>query len=204
MARTDDILDYWFGPADGPEYGTKRDFWFNSGAGSGPDTDAEINRRFLAEYERGVAGAYDGWAGATMSCLALVLLFDQFPRNMFRGEARAYATDRRARDMAVAAIDRGDLERLLEVQQSFLFLPLEHSEDIADQRRCLALNETLSDGEYRTNGIRHAIEHMEIIERFGRFPHRNAILGRESTPGELEYLTENGDLHFGTRKWEDR
>src|SRR5262249_17810026 len=142
-------------------------------------------RRFLPLYEDAAAGRLRAWQADPRECLALVVLLDQFPRNMFRGEPRAFATDGLARDAARALLPRpGELtpdERL------FAYLPFEHSESLADQDlACERMND------FEPDLLRYALRHREIIARFGRFPHRNAILGRTSTPEETEFLKEPG------------
>src|SRR5215211_5695999 len=137
--------------------------------------DAAIRARFLATYEAAAAGKLAHWESTAEGALALVILLDQFPRNMFRASARTYAADPLAR--AVAA----DL-------RTFFYLPFMHSEAVADQERCVMLYRALGDAE----SLRYAEDHADIIRRFGRFPHRNAVLGRETTPDEQAFLTGGG------------
>ena len=180
-SRIDDILDFWFG---GPQHGGDRKVWWKKN----PAFDAKVERRFHADYTEAAAGRREGWREAPRNCLALILLLDQFPRNMFRGEARTYATDGQALAAAKHAIERGSDQLLPPVERQFVYLPFEHSEDLADQRRSIELFRGLGD-DY---SLDYAVRHLEIIERFGRFPHRNAILGRETTPEEAEFLTQRG------------
>jgi uncharacterized protein (DUF924 family) len=188
MDRANEVLDFWFGSPDSVEYGTERDFWFSGGA----EIDAQIRDRFLALYEEAAAGTLDHWRQVRHGCLALILLLDQFPRNMFRGEARAFATDAKALACARHAITQGfDRDRPAGHLQ-FFYLPFEHSEDIGDQRRSEQLMRSLPEYEEKSLHIRYAVLHREVIERFGRFPTRNADLGRKNTPEEDAFLMETG------------
>jgi len=173
--RAEAILEFWFrGDAE-------RKQWFSKD----PSFDDEIRARFLSLYEEGVRGAFTAWRNSPRSCLALIVLLDQFPRNMFRGSARAFATDALALDAARHAIASGHDRALSKTERTFIYLPFEHSENLADQERALALFAGHPNAEW-------AQRHYEIIKRFGRFPHRNAILGRQSTPAEIEFLREPG------------
>lgn len=138
-------------------------------------------------HENALAGRLDAWAESIDGALALVIALDQFPRNMFRGTPRAFAADAKAREIADQAISRGFDRVLLPPKRGFLYLPFEHSEKLEDQKRCVALFEAAGDD---ADGLLWAVKHLRIIERFGRFPHRNRILGRESTPEEIEFLTQ--------------
>jgi uncharacterized protein (DUF924 family) len=173
------VLEFWFDPA--LDSGQRNKRWF----GKDPTFDAEIRRRFLTLYEKGAAGQLDAWKDSSRECLSLVILLDQFPRNMFRGEARAFAADAKARDAARALLPRAG--ELSPDERLFAWLPFEHSESLDDQN--LACNLIAPLGEEL---LRYAERHREIIERFGRFPHRNAILGRASTPEEMEFLKQPG------------
>jgi len=188
MSEWQDILDFWFA-------GNRHAFrqcWFRPD----PAFDAAIAARFGAALGPAMAGALDGWAAAPSGALALCLLLDQFPRNLHRGTERAYAADAKAREVARAAVlrDRHDLA-LTPVERIFLYLPFEHSEDMADQNLSVALFEGLRDDPAMRapgGGIDYAWRHWLVIRRFGRFPHRNAALGRASTPEELAYLAQPG------------
>lgn len=148
--------------------------------------------RFLADCNLAAEGRLAHWQEHPNSCLALILLLDQFPRNIFRGTPRAFATDAMALQAAERAVgDRFD-EQLLPVQRWFLYLPFEHSEHLEHQHRSIALFDTLRDDPDSASTIDYAYRHLRVIERFGRFPHRNAILGRESTPEEQEFLLQPG------------
>jgi uncharacterized protein (DUF924 family) len=150
--------------------------------------DAAITSRFGALYERLSKEPPPTSSLSPALALASLIVLDQFPRNMFRGTARAFATDPAARKIARAAVDAGLDRALGKDARLFIYLPFEHSEDLADQERSVALMADLGDAEYD----RYAIAHREIIRRFGRFPHRNALLGRVSTPDEIEFLKEPG------------
>lgn len=172
----DDVLRFWFGDEDEP-----REEWWRKDE----EFDREIRDRFGALYEEAASGALDGWRETAEGSLALVIALDQFPRNMFRGDPRSYATDEKARETARYAVDRAFDRELSPVRRSFLYMPFMHSEDLEDQRRSVELFEGMDPGGY-------AIRHREIVERFGRFPHRNAVLGRDTTPEEAEFLREPG------------
>lgn len=166
-------------------------FWGHAGAGRwfqpGAAFDADFRDRFLATHEAAARGDLPAWCQEAEGALALVLLLDQFPRNAFRGTPRMYATDPQARAAADAAIDAGfDLAVAPELRQ-FFYLPFMHSERLQDLERCVALNEALG-GE----PLRYARHHRDIVARFGRFPHRNAILGRAGTVEEERFLREGG------------
>ena len=186
--RAGEILAFWFGRPDEPGYLERREAWFKKDDAF----DERIRAGFMADYERAAAGEYDMLTPAPLGALAVVILLDQFPRNMFRGTPRMYATDARALEIARAAIDQGLDARLSVVERTFFYLPFEHSEDIADQRRCAELAEAIEDHPDKEMLVEWSRRHLVIIERFGRFPHRNAILGRSSTPEELAFLDEPG------------
>jgi len=150
--------------------------------------DGEIRARFTGTYEAAGRGALDHWEETADGTLALLLLLDQFPRNLFRGEARAYATDAPARAVSDRAIARGIDREFPIPERQFFYMPLMHSEDLAAQERCLALFRDGGDAP----GIRHAEIHADIIRRFGRFPHRNRVLGRIATPEEQAFLDGGG------------
>ncbi len=142
----------------------------------------------MPTHEAAAAGKLTAWEQDAQGALALLILLDQFPRNMFRGSARAFATDPMARAIAAGALVRGFDARAPEGMRSFFFLPFEHSEDLADQERCIALNKAAGDAD----GLKWAEIHADIIRRFGRFPHRNAVLGRVTTPEEQAFLDGGG------------
>lgn len=184
MDPTRHVLDFWFGPSDSSEFGTYREAWF----AVDPTFDQAVRERFLNDYRRVAEGRLDGLAATAEGVLALVILLDQFPRNMFRGSAQAFATDAKALDTADTALARGFDRTFLPVQRLFLYLPFEHSETLADQERAVALFEALGDAKL----LEYAVQHRDIVRRFGRFPHRNQTLGRASTAEESAFLAESG------------
>jgi uncharacterized protein (DUF924 family) len=180
------LLDFWFGAPGTPEHDHPRDVWFKTN----PTFDAILHERFSRDHERAAAGEYAHWQGSPERCLALTLLFDQLPRNLFRGSARAYATDGQARAVARHAVEHGFDRASAPVRRWFFYLPFEHSEDLADQERSLELYASLPEGKDRDWCLYSARRHHEIIARFGRFPHRNRALGRVSTSVEEAFLRE--------------
>lgn len=188
MSQANKILDFWFGSPEQASYGKPRQAWFIKR----PEFDLEVRSRFIADYEQAAAGMLDEWKNSPLTCLALILLLDQFPRNMFRNTVQAFATDWQALSTAEYAIAQGYDRDLLPVQRWFIYCPFEHSENLEDQNRSVALFEQLSDDPDSADAIRYAVRHREAIVRFGRFPHRNAILGRSSTPEEEEFLKQPG------------
>jgi len=160
------------------------DKWFNKNTAF----DDDIRTRFLATYEAAVAGKLAEWEATPEGALALALVLDQFPRNMFRGNARTYAADPLARDVADRAIARGFDKLMAPRDRQFFYLPFEHSEDLADQERCCDLFRAAGD----MNMMQWAELHADIIRRFGRFPHRNQVLGRTTTPEEQAFLDGGG------------
>jgi len=175
-----DILDFWFLPLDDAGHGKPRRIWWEST----PEFDAESRRRFGALVDKAIAGALDSWRKSPDGALALILLCDQFPRNIHRRSARAFSGDAKARDAARFALARNYPAAYARDMRMFFFMPFQHSEVLADQEFCCALFATLGDAENE----KYAIEHRDIVARFGRFPHRNEVLGREGTPEELDYL----------------
>lgn len=160
------------------------DKWFQGGAAF----DEECRSRFLAAHHAAARREFEGWTQDTEGALALVLLLDQIPRNVFRGSAHAFATDGLARHYAVRAVDAGFDVQAEDGLRVFFYMPFEHSEEPADQDRAVALIEQLGNDVY----TKYAVEHRDVIARFGRFPHRNAALGRTSTPGEQAWLDAGG------------
>jgi len=177
--RAAEVLEFWFGT--GPERGKSHKRWFEKNAAF----DAEVRTRFLSLHER--VSAESLWLDSEANCLARIVVLDQFPRNMFRGQPRAFASDALALEAARLALSRGYDRDALPVERLFIYLPFEHSESLPDQLRACELMQPLGEELYD-----YALRHKAIIERFGRFPHRNAILGRTSTPEELEFLKEPG------------
>jgi uncharacterized protein (DUF924 family) len=150
--------------------------------------DAEVCRRFLGLWQNAAAGELSSWETSDDGALALVIVLDQFPRNMFRGDIRTYASDPQARGVAHRAIDRGVDARIDPALREFLYLPLMHSEHLPDQLRCIELSRAAGHAE----NLKWAEHHADIIRRFGRFPHRNSILGRATTADEQAFLDEGG------------
>ena len=182
--RPDDVLAFWFG--SGADYGKRHKRWFEKDVAF----DAEIKRQFLGLYEE-LAGNRE-WLDAPKDALARIVVLDQFPRQMFRGNARAFAADPLALEAAKLAVERGYDRSLLPVEKLFVYLPFEHSEVLADQVRACQLTQPLAAVAETDDVYRYACAHRDIIARFGRFPHRNAILGRVSTPEEVEFLKQPG------------
>jgi uncharacterized protein (DUF924 family) len=187
LVKADEVLDFWFGRDGEPGYGGFREEWFRKD----PEFDREVRDRFEELQERAAAGDLDGWRQDARGCLALVILLDQFPRNMFRGDPRSYATDRKAQETAEYAVDHALDRELPEFQRAFLYMPFMHSEDLGHQRRAVELFGTLQEWG-GSDPTHYAVLHMEIVERFGRFPHRNEVLGRATTPEEAEFLQQPG------------
>ncbi len=184
METAAEVLKFWFGDAPGE----RRKAWFTKD----PAFDAEIHSRFLDLHEAAARGELNGWNQAADTALALIVLADQFPRNMFRGEARAFASDPIALATANHVIARGWDAAMRPVERMFVYLPFEHSEVVADQERSLELFAPLGAFEPTKDTPDYARRHWEIVKRFGRFPHRNAALGRPDTPGEAEFLKRPG------------
>ena len=187
-ARAQAILNFWFGAPDTPEYLGPRSIWFKKNE----RFDSEIRAKHLGDYETAREGGHDDWREAAPSSLALVVTLDQFPRNMFRDDPQAFATDEKALQSAQDAIEKGFDKEALPHQRIFYYLPFEHSEDILMQERCLILIDTMPEFDLKSGYYDYALRHHKIIERFGRFPHRNAVLGRENTEDEREYLSQPG------------
>ncbi|WP_414527316.1 DUF924 family protein [Nodularia chucula] len=186
MSQAKTILEFWFGHPDAFDYGKPQADWFRENG----EFDQEIRNRFFSTYEKAAGGYLDNWIDAPDTCLALIILLDQFPRNMFRGQAEAFATDWEALSAAQQAVVRGYDSQLLPVQRWFIYLPFEHSENLSHQRQCVKLFQQLSHDPDSATAIEHSLIHKKIIERFGRFPHRNSILGRNSTVAEKEFLQQ--------------
>lgn len=179
MAEPADILAFWFG--DDPDL--KRDAWFKGG----PDFDAAC-RRFEPDWGRARTGALDDWLRAPKRLLAFVILTDQIPRNIFRDDARTHATDAQALAAAQRAVAAGWDAAMTKQERVFLYLPYEHAEDLAVQDESVALFRSLDDPDL----AQYAVAHRDIVARFGRFPHRNVMLGRATTAAEAAFLAEHG------------
>lgn len=182
------VLDFWFGPRSSGEHGLARKVWFRKD----PGFDNLIRDRFGALHARLEAGESVGWGESPDSLLARIIVLDQFSRNMFRDTPRAYASDALALECAGTMVDRGWDMGLLPVQRMFVYLPFEHSERMADQDRCVALMQRVAEDARLAEMPAWAEKHRVVVARFGRFPHRNAILGRECTAEEVEFLRQPG------------
>ena len=188
QAAAEAVLDFWFGRPGDPEHGSSRAPWFESDA----SFDRAVGAHCRALHEQAAAGELDAWAATPRGALALVILLDQVPRNLYRGTPRAFATDAQALGHARAALAAGFDQAMTPLERWFLYLPFEHSEALADQRRAVALFEALPDHPERDEALAFVRRHCEIIERFGRFPHRNAALGRPTTAQEQAFLDGGG------------
>ena len=188
-AMVDEVLAFWFGAPDDTGYGKPRQAWFRKDDGF----DAQIRARFLGEVEAAIAGQRNDRADGPRGALALLILLDQFPRNLFRNDARAFSGDALALELAGRAVEQGWDRDCLPVQRAFVYLPFEHSEALANQERSIALFTALgAEHPELAPYVDFAHRHHEVIVRFGRFPHRNAALGRPSTAAELDYLAQPG------------
>ena len=174
----EEVLEFWFAPAT-------RERWFDPS----PEFDQNLRRRFGELYARAATGHLAHWENSADGSLALCILLDQMPRNIFRGDRRAFASDHLALRVAERALAAGHDRGLAPERRQFLYLPFMHSETLGHQLRCLALCEAAGLGE----SAKYARDHLAIIRRFGRFPHRNALLGRETTAEEAAYLAQNPD-----------
>lgn len=175
-----DLLDFWFAPEH-------KALWFNST----PEFDEALRQRFEATYDAAVEGQLQDWQQSAKGALALVILFDQIPLNIFRGKAKSFSTEALARDVAHNALKQKFHETMKPEQKAFLFMPFMHSESMEDQNLSVEL---FTDAGLNENA-RYARHHRDIVQRFGRFPHRNTILGRESTPEEISYLSSKEAFH---------
>lgn len=176
-ARIEEVLKFWFDDLS-------PDDWFESDEA----VDSHIRERFQELHEALREQVPETWRSSARGCLAAVIVLDQFPRNMYRGTSRAFAADGAARSLAKEALMRGFDRELSIDERKFLYLPFEHSENPAEQARSIELFGTLES----ELDLDYARRHKEIIDRFGRFPHRNAVLGRISTPEEIEFIKEPG------------
>ncbi len=178
MSEIGEILDFCFADGVVP-------LWFTKD----PAFDRRVEAQLLTDHERAAAGAPDVWQASAEGCLALCMLLDQAPRNLFRGEPRSYATDAKARAVTHEALDRGFDRDLPQIQRVFLYLPLEHSELLAEQQLSVQL---IGELDQDPDWLDYALRHRDIVARFGRFPHRNAILGRANTTEEEAFLSQEG------------
>jgi uncharacterized protein (DUF924 family) len=195
-AEAEEVLRFWFGEldADGRAGEEQRTRWWRKDA----SFDQLIRDRFADLHAAVAAGQREEWLASARGRLAAIIVLDQLSRNLFRGSGRAHAADARARELARDGIALGIDRQLAHDERSFLYMPLMHSEELADQDRCVELFCALRDelGEPMRGQVagivQYAEKHRDIVRRFGRFPHRNALLGRDSTPEELAFLAEPG------------
>ncbi|MEH6551876.1 MAG: DUF924 family protein [Pseudomonadales bacterium] len=194
------IREFWLGELDEQGFATKEKnrLWFMGGE----EADRQISRFFGSLIEQALAGDLTEWEAELPSRLSLIILLDQFTRNVYRGSAQAFAGDARALALVKKTLEAGEHLQLSPAEQGFLYMPLEHSENTADQLQCVALFKTLLDqvpddrkGQVQ-GSVDWAIQHYDIVNEFGRFPHRNLILQRESTAAELQYMSGGGN-RFG-------
>ena len=183
-----EVLDFWFGAPGSAEFGTQRDLWFVKKDAF----DAQIHQRFLSLHARAHAGDLVHWQEEPGSLLALIVVLDQFSRNLFRGQAASFAGDAQALACARLMVARGWDLRLSPVQRVFVYLPYEHCENLPTQEEALGLFERILEDPQLAGQLDWARKHHEVIRRFGRFPHRNQILGRVSTPEEVAFLAQPG------------
>lgn len=190
MATIEQVLELWFGGDLTPDQRMR--FWF----GADPATDALLRERFEADALAARAGARDDWASTPRGCMALLLLLDQVPRNIFRGSPLAFASDPKAQAVCLEGLALGHDRALSVPERMFFYLPLEHAEDLSLQERCVSCFESLlqdappAERGLAQVGVDYARRHHVVIARFGRFPHRNAVLGRASSPEERAWLAE--------------
>ena len=187
--KAQDVLDFWFGAPGSAEFGQLRAAWFRKD----PAFDQLIAQRFGPTVDAALAGQLRDWDAAAPSALARIIVLDQFTRNIFRDTPKAFAGDALALAAARAMLDSGADAALPPVQRSFVYLPLEHAEDLALQQRCVAGFTALAAQHAALQTmLDYALRHQRVIQRFGRFPHRNAVLGRPSTAEEFAFLAEPG------------
>jgi uncharacterized protein (DUF924 family) len=170
-----DIIQFWFSETEPHQWFDKND-----------EFDALIRARFLMNYEMACEGLCDHWQNEADGALALCIVLDQFPRNMFRGDTQSFASDEKALFTAKNAVSKGFDKILKPLKRGFLYMPFMHSENINDQKKSVAFFKTMIDD--NPMGYDYALKHLDVIQKFGRFPHRNVVLGRENTPQEQEYL----------------
>ncbi|MGY0195048.1 DUF924 family protein [Leptothrix sp. BB-4] len=196
LASAQEVLDFWFGPPGSPAHGRPRTEWFRKD----PVFDAHIADRFGPLVQAAQAGGLLDWepldsgdAAQARQALALLIVLDQFPRNLYRGDARSFDGDARALDVAGRLVAAGLDRQLLGIERQFVYLPFEHAESLVAQRCAMALFTQLARDEPElADLLEWARRHHDIVARFGRFPHRNAVLGRQSTAEEIEFLKQPG------------
>ncbi len=193
MTNPQEITEFWFGPGDDPyrvddEISSR---WF----GGGEEFDEEIRARFADDLERAIRGEYDEWAKTPQGRMALILILDQFSRNLFRGSPRSWSQDLLAQKLTLEGMEKGVDEELRPIERTFFYLPLEHAEDLQLQQMSVdaysrLAEEAPQDVKFMDVTLDFAVRHLEIIERFGRFPHRNEVIRRPTTPEEARFLEE--------------
>ena len=196
--RAQEVLDFWFGadPLGAEELPRRLDLWFGGDEPPGERArrDAVITRRFAPHVEAAARGELDTWASSPRRLLALVIVLDQFPRQVYRGKARAFSLDEKAQQLCVSGLDTGADAALAPIERVFFYLPLQHAEVMALQDESITAYDRLAgevpaaQRELFEDFLKFAISHRDVIERFGRFPHRNLMLGRRSTAAEIAYL----------------
>ena len=179
MSQITEILEFWFAPGMAEK-------WFEQD----PALDREVRERLGGLYQKAAAGEFQDWRQTPEGCVALLVLLDQVPRNVFRGDPRTYATDEMARAVTGHALDQGFDAELTQDQRGMLYLPLLHSESLGDKERAVELTRPLTEN---PDFYKWAVHHRDLIARFGRFPHRNEILGRENTPEEEAFLADRDE-----------
>ena len=184
----EDVLNFWFGAPGSAGHGNRREVWFKKSE----LFDRDVRRRFSTLHAFAADGRLAAWDTAPRALLASIIVCDQFPRNIFRDDPRAYSTDDRALTAAQRMVERGWDTQCAPLERQFVYLPFEHAEDAAMQARSLELFGRLAEDPALADLPQWARKHADIIARFGRFPHRNAVLGRESTPEEIEFLKQPG------------
>ncbi len=183
------VLDFWFAAECEPEHGAVRELWFRKS----DDTDRQIGERFGPLIEQALRGELEAWAAEPQGALAQIVLLDQFTRNSLRDTPRAFAGDKRALAAAMAMVGARQDETLLPVQRVFVYLPFEHAEGMVMQEEALRLfTRLVTEVPELQDMLDYAQRHHDVVQRFGRFPHRNVILGRQSTAEEIEFLKQPG------------
>lgn len=191
--KTQEILNFWFGPDRDDPLKNQQNWWKKD-----PSFDREIGERFKKDLEKAAAGKYESWRKDPEACLALIILLDQFSRNIYRGLPKAFSQDPLAQKICLKGLGEGLDQKLPPIYRVFFYMPLMHAENQELQWLGVKIFKQLSEDsldhwkETLQNNHKYALQHAQIIERFGRFPHRNVILGRASTPEELEFLKQPG------------
>ena len=196
MEQAESILEYWFGTEADDVMAAKQqaELWWKKN----PVVDQEIRERYSSLLDAAVSGRLDDWLAEPRGHLAMIILADQFSRNMYRDTPRSFASDPFAQTWCKAGLENGADRKLRPLERVFFYLPMEHSESLEDQHRSVALCRELAESvpeahrELFDGYLNYAVRHRKIVERFGRFPHRNAILGRESTEEEIAFLQKPG------------